>query len=198
MEFSRQELTELWANSLTFTQTAQDTFRDDLEPADTEDTIADKNYAAYRKLNIALCEGRYFAIGFAEPKRFGDLAFAIPAEAWLPDPTGFRIIDWPDVLERWSYDGFGFCAVRIATTERHLAKTGGRDTLKHFLEDAIQRMAREGKFDISKSQNSHFDAVRRNAADRYPLHKDEILNANNRTVGKYLSPIFNDLKRHQE
>jgi len=198
MELSRQELTDLWEASLTFSQTARRFFRDRILPEDTADGIADKDYAANRKLNVALSEGRYFAIGFAEPKRFGDLAHLIPPDAWSPDPTGFRIIDWPDVLERWTYDDFVFCDVRIATSAKHLAKTGGRDSHKPFFEDAISRMVSDGRIDISKSQTSHFDSVRNLAADLYPMHKDKILKANDRTVGKYLSPFFNRLQKHKE
>ena len=198
MELSRQELTDLWEISLSFSQTARKVFREEIGPEDTAEVIANKDYAANRKLNAALSEGRYFAIGFAEPKRYGDLAHLVPSEAWSPDPTGFRLIDWPDFLERWTYDGFVFCDVRIATSAKHLAKTGGRDSLKPFFKDAIGRMVSEGRIDMSKSQTSHFEAVRNLAADLYPMHKDKILKAKDRTVGKYLSPFFNKLQNHRE
>lgn len=194
MELSRAEITSLWQISQTFTETANRDFRDVILPDDPQDVIADKGYAACRKLNEALQVGRYFAIGFAEPRRFGDSPVAIPSKAWEPDPTGFRIIDWPDFFEKWSYEQFVFCDVRIAASARHKIKTGGRDTLRPIFNDAITQMANDNEINTSKEQKTHFDAVRSKSIELYPMHKAHISKASNRTVAKYFSPIYNELK----
>ena len=75
---------------------------------------------------------------------------------------------------------------------------GGRPTLKNILEGAIERLSMEGLVDIAKDQNEHFDPIRNNAIHLYPSHKAQIQKASERTISKYFSPIYNDLKDASE
>tara|TARA_R110002049_G_scaffold67111_1_gene174500 strand:- start:361 stop:732 length:372 start_codon:yes stop_codon:yes gene_type:complete len=117
----------------------------------------------------------------------------IPREAWLPDPTGFQLLIGPDVLGRWSYGDYIFCEVRIATSGKHITKSGGRDTLQFIFEDTLSQMVENHEIDTSKTQVAHFDAIRDRGAGLYPMHKAKIHRSGDRVIAKYLSPVFNEL-----
>lgn len=193
MKLTSNELTKLWGLSHTFSRVAVQAFGKNIPKEDANGHITNAEIAACHDLRAALCDGRYIGIGFPEPKRFGDFAVLIPRDAWLPDPTGFQLLIGPDILGRWSYGDHSFCDVRIATSAKHITKSGGRDTLQFILEDTLSQMVKNNEIDTSKTQVSHFDVIRRRAAGLYPMHKAKIHKSGDRVISKYLSPVFNKL-----
>jgi hypothetical protein len=198
MELSSNEITKLWGLSHTFSRVAVQAFGKNIPKEDANGNITNAEIAACHDLRAALCDGRYIGIGFPEPKRYGDNAVLIPRDAWLPDPTGFQLLIGPDILGQWSYGDHSFCEVRIATSAKHIVKTGGRDTLQFIFETVLDQMVENDEIDTSKTQVAHFDAIRERGTALYPMHKVMIQGSSNRVISKYLSPVFNKLIKHKE
>jgi hypothetical protein len=159
--------------------------------------MSDEELNAFKSLRDALLDGRFFGIGFPEPKRPGDYPLQIPHDAWAPEPEALRL-GFPDVWGRLPYGTSSFCEVRIAPTAEHLTRTQGRPTLAPILTKAIYQMADDGEIDTSKKQTAHFPQVRQRAKQMFPSHKDEIDRAKDRTISKYFSSIFNNLSSGRE
>lgn len=198
MTLNSDELHQLWRISKSFHEVAVEAFCDSAPTKNENVSVSDDEIKANRELRKALHDGRFFGIGFPEPKRIGDQPVVIPKEAWAPDPTGFQLETGPGVLGRWPYEDSYFCEVRIAPTAEHLTRTGGRSSLENLLTEAIKDLVSEGQIDVSRAQNDHFQMIRERAILLFPKNKAEIGKSHDRTVAKYFSPIFNRLKDELE
>jgi hypothetical protein len=198
MTLNSDELHQLWRISKSFNQVAIEAFCEGTPVGTDNESMSDDELKAYKELRKALHDGRFFGIGFPEPKRIGDQPVVIPKEAWAPDPTGFQLEIGPGVLGRWPYEDSDFCEVRIAPTAEHLTRTGGRSSLGNLLIKAIEELVSEGKIDVSRAQKDHFQMIRERAILLFPRNKAEIGKSHDRTVAKYFSPIFNGLKEGSE
>ncbi len=189
----RLKLTELWTRSDVFAKVAWESFGEKAPIPEEAMKTSDKELEAYVKLRRALHDGRYIGIGFADPRRHGDLAMQIPKAAWAPNKTGFELEIGPVCFGHWKFEGLYYLDVRIAPDSKHLTKSGGRPTLGPIINDSILQMKPGGEIDVSKTQVSHFDQIRETAAKLYPMHKAEILKSKDRTIAKYFSKFFNEI-----
>lgn len=194
MHLSPSEMTKLWDAGKPFAVVARELFSTrEIPQFPATQSDFDEQMARAEKLVAALVNGTLIAVGYPAPQRAGDYPLAIPQEVWEDKNT--VNVSLYGVLE---HDDYSYIKVRICVPESYTTKTGGRPTLKIILTAAFEELAQSGEIDPEKTQTSQIALVRERAALLYPMHKAFVEKAVDRSVLKYLSPLFKGLKSRQK
>lgn len=143
--------------------------------------------------------GQLFAYGFEPPRKLASVPVALPVSVW----TGK--IEWD--LNRVTHAGLTFEQVRLTTRrirntilERgHVTAAGktlkvGRPSVGEQITTICNQLVAEGLVDTRRSQKSHFPAIRESLNNRYPDQIAGFGQVSDKTIGRYFSNIFKDLK----
>lgn len=146
-----------------------------------------------------IANGHLHGFGFEPPRRTVSVPVAIPKDAWAGK------CDWEKGT--LSFQGLEFVAVRLTTNrirneilERGVVdptptKSAGRPSVEKAIEAAFHALHQAGEIDLKASQSSHYPSVRAWLELNEPNLSRSAAQISEKTLYKYFSPLFNDLKK---
>lgn len=147
-----------------------------------------------------LKHGNLYAFGFEPPRRMDSQPVEVPATYWS------GTIRWDKAS--LSVQGLEFVEIRIVSRQlrNQLLERGnvevtavssvGRPTVGPSVQAAFKALEKAGEIDLSASQQSHFPKVRSWLETNFPNLSVPAAKISDKTIHKYFSPLFNDLKKN--
>ncbi len=151
-----------------------------------------KNILAY------IAKGHLHGFGFERPRTLDTVPVVIPKGAWSGR------IDWEN--NTLTFESIKLVEVRLTTNrirneilergnvDKTPVRPQGRPTVRHAIEAAFYALNEAGKLDPKASQMSHYPLVKEWLELNRPDLKVPPAHMSPKTINKYFSPLFNDLK----
>lgn len=146
-----------------------------------------------------ISQGHAHAYGFEAPREVANAPVYIPKSTWAGK------VDWYE--RTLSHQGLEFVEVRITTNRirNEILDRGnvtvkaptpaGRPTIGPSIQAAFKALEKSGEIDLSASQRSHYPKIQAWLELNAPDLNVPAAQISDKTIHKYFSPLFKDLKK---